>query len=73
MKRSRFKTARICSSENYTISIKIHRQDLCNNHIELSKTVSVHKVAYTYVFGKKVYLTKEEVSHVSSAIKVYYE
>lgn len=65
--RKRFNSQRVCSSENYTSSIRAHHNDLVRNHqsqtiVEISKTIVVKKRYYTYVFGKLINITEQELS-----------
>lgn len=75
--RPRFKTARICSSDNYRLSIKIHYKLLQENHYSnlsfLQEIKSTTKVAYTVIFGKKIKLTKEDIKRLNNSINIYYE
>ena len=56
--RQRFKTSRICSSDNYILSKRVHIRsiiDFHNNNKALVETIiekRVHKIPYVKVFGK---------------------
>ena len=55
--RERFKTTRVCSSDNYALSKKLHKQELSKNHCKLQEMlvkeeIILKKVAYIKVFGK---------------------
>lgn len=75
--RKRFKTSRICSSENYKSSVKIHREILIQNHVEnaelFESIINTHKIAYTLVFGTEIILSADEVIRLKDSINVYYK
>ena len=75
--RKRFKISRICSSENYKSSVKIHREILIKNHdenVELFESIKVaHKIAYTIVFGTEILLSADEVIKLKDHINIYYK
>ena len=75
--RKRFKTSRICSSQNYKSSVKIHREILIKNHVENAKLfesiINTHKIAYTLVFGTEVILSADEVIRLKDSINIYYK
>lgn len=75
--RKRFKTSRICSSQNYKSSVKIHREILIKNHdenVELFESIKVtHKIAYTIVFGTEMILSADEVIMLKDSINIYYK
>ena len=74
--RKRFKTSRICSSQNYKSSVKIHREILIENHVanaKLFESIKVtHKIAYTLVFGTEIILSADEVLRLKDSINIYY-
>ena len=60
--RERFKTTRVCSSDNYALSKKLHKQELSKNHCKLQEMlvkeeIVLKKVAYIKVFGKFIPLS----------------
>ena len=60
--RERFKATRVCSSDNYALSKKLHKQELSKNHCKLQEMlvkeeIVLKKVAYIKVFGKFIPLT----------------
>lgn len=66
MARKRFNTSRLCSSENYEISRRTHKQELVMAHSQLQQMlikeeIVVKKTAYIKVFGKFVPLTSVEI------------
>ena len=75
--RKRFKTSRICSSQNYKSSVKIHREILIENHVanaKLFESIKVaHKIAYTIVFGTEILLSADEVIKLKDHINIYYK
>lgn len=75
--RKRFKTSRICSSENYKSSVKIHREILVKNHVEnaelFESIINAHKIAYTMVFGTEMILSADEVIMLKDSINIYYK
>ena len=75
--RKRFKTSRICSSQNYKSSVKIHREILIKNHnenVELFESIKVaHKIAYTLVFDTEILLSADEVIRLKDYINIYYK
>ena len=75
--RKRFKTSRICSSENYKSSVKIHREILVKNHVEnaelFESIINTHKTAYTLVFGTEIILSADEVIRLKDSINIYYK
>lgn len=75
--RKRFKTSRICSSENYKSSVKIHKEILIKNHVENAKLFesinNTHKIAYTLVFGTEMILSADEITMLKDSINIYYK
>ena len=75
--RKRFKTSRICSSQNYKSSVKIHREILVMNHVEntelFESIINTHKIAYTLVFGTEMILSADEVIKLKGSINIYYK
>lgn len=74
--RQRFKTDRICSSDNYNLSRKIHKAFLMEEHkentviLEQIITENSTKKAYVKCFGKLIPLTKDEVCKMEESITV---
>lgn len=66
MARKRFNTSRLCSSENYEVSHRAHKQELVMAHSRLQEMIVkeeivLKKTAYIKVFGKFVPLTSVEI------------
>ena len=74
--RQRFKTSRICSSDNYILSKRVHVRsiiDFHNNNKALVETIiekRVHKIPYVKVFGKLVQISIEEATQIDTTITV---
>lgn len=74
--RQRFKVDRICSSDNYTLSRKIHKAFLMEKHLEntvITKQVITEnstKKAYVKCFGKLIPLTEHEVYKIEESVTV---
>ena len=75
--RKRFNIYKICSSENYKSSVKIHREILIQNHVEntelFESIINTHKIAYTLVFGTEMILSADEVIRLKDSINIYYK
>ena len=69
--RQRFKTSRICSSDNYILSKRVHIRsvvDFHNNNKALITTIMerrVHKIPYVKVFGKLMQISLEEAEQIN--------
>lgn len=66
MARKRFNTSRLCSSENYEITHRAHKQELVMAHSRLQEMIVkeeivLKKTAYIKVFGRFVPLTSVEI------------
>lgn len=66
MPRQRFNTSRVCSTDNYALSQRIHRNELAKNHSRLQEMllkeeIVLKKTAYIKVFGRLVPLTSVEI------------
>ena len=73
--RKRFNVNRICSSENYHLSISVHRKDLLKNHTdnkEYFESIKV-KLPYTLCFGKRINLTQRDVEMLGNSVTIYWE
>lgn len=77
MSRKRFNPNRLCSSENYGISCKIHRefiQRFHNEHIaeihEISTQIKVHKKYFVQCFGKLIEVSEVEVKELEQFAKI---
>lgn len=74
--RQRFKTSRICSSDNYILSKRVHIRsiiDFHNNNKVLITTIMerrVHKIPYVKVFGKLIQISLEEATQIDTTITV---
>ena len=69
MKRKTFIRSRVASSENYKQSLRIHSQ---LNTTVIEDITIYSKMPYTIVCGKKVMLSKKEISKHPS-IKIIWE
>lgn len=74
--RQRFKTSRICSSDNYILSKRVHIRsiiDFHNNNKALVETIiekRTCKIPYVKVFGKLVQISIEEATQIDTTITV---
>ena len=74
--RQRFKTSRICSSDNYILSKRVHIRSIINFHnknkalVETIIEKRVHKIPYVKVFGKLVQISIEEATQIDTTITV---
>lgn len=74
--RQRFKTSRLCSSDNYVISKKLHKAFLIEEHnknaVIIEHIITKHstKKAYVKCFGKLMPITVEEAKELGTAITV---
>ena len=65
--RKRFKTSRLCSSDNYIISKRIHKQDIINSHNNNKAVIATiverrtNKIPYVRVFGELMQMTLRPV------------
>ena len=69
--RQRFKTNRICSSNNYILSKRIHIKHIVNQHNN-NKTLNtaiierkIPKIPYIKVFGKLIQISIEEATQIN--------
>ena len=74
--RQRFKTNRICSSDNYVLSKKLHKAFLIEEHNK-NAVVLEHiiekcstKKAFVRCFGKLMPITIEEAEKIGTAVTV---
>ena len=73
--RQRFKTSRLCSSDNYIISKRIHKQDIINSHNNNKAVIAAiverrTKIPYVRVFGKLMRISIEEATEINNTITV---
>lgn len=66
MPRQRFNASRVCSSDNYTLSQRIHHNELVKNHSRfqemlVKEEIVLKKTAYIKVFGRFIPLTSVEI------------
>lgn len=66
MARKRFNTSRLCSSENYEITHRAHKQELVIAHSRLQEMlvkeeIVLKKTAYIKVFGNLIPLESFEI------------
>ena len=76
--RERFKTTRVCSSDNYALSKKLHKQELSKNHCKLQEMlvkeeIVLRKVAYIKVFGKFIPLSSMEIPLYEGKTEIIYK
>lgn len=81
--RQRINRAAICSSDNYAVSKRLHREYLKSTHEDRVANIAMMSFTgkgkhigrpYAYVFGHKVYLSTSEANMVKEAgITVHYE
>ena len=69
--RPRFKTSRICSSDNYILSKRTHIKHIVNLHNN-NKTLNtaiierkISKIPYIKVFGKLIQISIEEATQIN--------
>ena len=74
--RQRFKTSRLCSSDNYEISRKIHKQDIISSHNNNKAVIAAiverrtNKIPYVRVFGELMQISLEEATEINNTITV---
>ena len=74
--RQRFKTSRLCSSDNYIVSKRIHRQDIINSHNNNKSIIATmvakktDKTPYVRIFGELMKISMEEATMVDTAVTV---
>ena len=66
MPRNRFNISRICSSDNYALSKRVHNNELAANHSKLQEMlikeeIVLKKTAYIKVFGRFIPLDSTEI------------
>lgn len=76
--RERFKITRVCSSDNYALSKKLHKQELSKNHCKLQEMlvkeeIVLKKVAYIKVFGKFIPLNSMEIPLYEGKTEIIYK
>ena len=75
MARKRFNTARVCTSENYEISHRAHKQELVMAHSQLQQMlikeeIVVKKTAYIKVFGRLMQISALEAESLRDSVKI---
>lgn len=78
MARKRFNTARVCTSENYEISHRAHKQELVMAHSQLQQMlikeeIVVKKTAYIKVFGNLIAITPSEVARFEKEMTIIWK
>lgn len=74
--RRRFRVSRICSSDNYGLSKKLHKQYIVNFHeeniVEIERVIQVTRKTHYYVecFGKIIEISKTEALKLQSTMKI---
>ena len=74
--RQRFKTSRLCSSDNYVVSKRIHKQDIINSHNNNKAVIATiverrtNKIPYVRIFGKLMQISLEEATEINNTITV---
>lgn len=66
MSKNRFNTSRVCSSDNYALSKRVHTNELAKNHSRLQEMlikeeIVLKKTAYIKVFGRFIPLDSTEI------------
>lgn len=74
--RKRFKQSRVCSSDNYTLSKKLHKAFLIEEHNK-NAVVIEHiiekcstKKAFVRVFGELMPITIEEAERIGTSVTI---
>ena len=76
--RKRFKTSRLCSSDNYEISRKIHKQDVINSHNNNKSIIATmvakrtDKIPYVRIFGELMKISPEEANMLNTTVTVFW-
>lgn len=78
MARKRFNTARVCSSENYEISHRAHKQELVMAHSQLQQMlikeeIVIKRQAYIKVFGNLIAITPSEVARFEKEMTIIWK
>ena len=74
--RQRFKTSRLCSSDNYIISKKLHKAFLIEEHnknavvLEHIITKNSTKKAFVRCFGELMPITVEEAERIGTSVTI---
>lgn len=73
--RGKFKTTRVCSSDNYALSKKLHMSMLEENHEVFMKKeeIVIKKQAYVKVFGNLMAITSSEVARFEKEITIIWK
>lgn len=66
--RNRFKTSRICSSDNYELSKKLSKQQVFITVKQELKIVS--RKYYVKCFGKLIEISREEAIHIYKSVNI---
>lgn len=66
MSRNKFNTSKVCSSDNYALSKRVHTNELTKNHSRLQEMlikeeIVLKKTAYIKVFGRFIPLDSTEI------------
>ena len=65
--RKRFKTSRICSSDNYIISKRMHKAFLIEEH---NKNALVLEHIFVRCFGELMPITLEEAERIGTSVTI---
>ena len=75
--RPRFKTSRICSSDNYILSKRTHIKHIVSSHNN-NKTLNtaiierkISKIPYIKVFGKLIQISIEEATQIKATTVIW--
>lgn len=74
--RKRFKQSRVCSSDNYVLSKKLHKVFLIEEHnknaVVLEHIITKHstKKAFVRVFGELMPITLEEAERIGTSVTI---
>ena len=75
--RQRFKTSRICSSDNYILSKRTHIKHIVNSHNNnraLNTAIierKIPKIPYIKVFGKLIQISIEEATQINATTVIW--
>lgn len=77
MARQRFKLSRICSSDRYALSKKIHREYIERIHVEnasevqrISSTTKVKEKCFVKCFGKVIEVSGIEAAAITGSMAI---
>lgn len=75
--RKRINLNAVCSSENYELSRKLHREYIKKSHSKnilevkrITESIVIRKKCFVLCFGKLIEITEAEAARVEQSIKV---